>query len=693
MATEKTALRVTELDFHSIKDNLKAYLQAQDEFQDYNFEGAGLNALLDILAYNTHYMAWYANQVGNEMFLDSAQLRPSVLSHAGLLGYVPASSQGATARMDITVTPTDTENQEQDTIVLERYTQLLGRDIDGVNYPFVTLNSNTSIIQDGAFHFSNIAIKQGEVITRQFLMDTVANERREFVLGSANCDINTIRVAVQESIANVDTKIYTRNTDIVDIDGESLVYFVYENEDLTYTIQFGDNTLGKTPKHGNVVLITYLDTVGQLANNISQFVFTEPVAGLYQDDIAFSNVVASYGGVEKETTEQARFRAPYYYTTQNRAVTFHDYETLILANYNNIEAVSVWGGEDNDPVVYGKVFLSLKTRGNYQLTNFEKEQLKDDLIRNFNITTIIPEFADPSFVYLNIVADVKYKAALTSFTADELESIIRVAITEFNESYLNSFSGTFKKSVLQNAINNADPSIDSSELQVSLSKLVEIDTTKPKTYEIPFDNKLARLQNNPSISTFPSIRVRDSEGVFRDAYIEEIPVYSTGIHSVQILDTGRNYISTDTTITISGDGTGAEARPRINSGRIVGIDITNPGENYTYAIITITSDSGVGASASLTLEKDVGNLRTVYFAGVTGVKHVISNSVGTVNYKTGLVKLDSLRAFAVEENEYVREGFISIQANAGVENIYPLRNRILLIEPSARSVRITATAT
>jgi hypothetical protein len=690
MATEKTALRVTELDFHSIKDNLKAYLQAQDEFQDYNFEGAGLSALLDILAYNTHYMAWYANQVGNEMFLDSAQLRPSVLSHAGLLGYVPASSQGASAKVDITVTPTDTEDQEQDTIVLERYTSLLGRDIDGVNYPFVTLNSNTAVIQGGSFNFSNIAIKQGEIITRQFLMDTVANERREFVLASANCDISTIRVAVQESVANTDTKIYTRNRDIVEIDGESLVYFIYENEDLTYTLQFGDDTLGKRPKHGNVIIVSYLDNVGVNANNISSFVFTEPVAGLYRNDIAFSNVVSSYGGVAKETTEQARFRAPYYYTTQNRAVTYHDYETLILANYNNIEAASVWGGEDNDPVVYGKVFLSLKTRGNYQLTNFEKEQLKDDLIRNFNITTIIPEFADPSFVYINIQADVKYRAALTSFTASEIESIIRVAVTDFNTTHLNSFSGTFKKGLLQNAINNADPSIDSSELRVSLSKLVEINTTKAKSYEIPFDNKLARLQNSPSIQSYPSMSLRDSDGVFRDAYIEEIPVYNTGIQSAQILDTGRNYINADTEVEIAGDGTGATARARINSGRIVGIDIITPGENYTYAIITINSDSGIGASASLTLEKDVGNLRSVYYSS-TGEKHVISNNVGTVNYKTGMVKINDLRAFSVEETEFVRPGFINIQANAGVENIYPLRNRILLIEPSARSVRITAT--
>jgi hypothetical protein len=691
MATEKTALRVTELDFHSIKDNLKAYLKAQDEFQDYNFEGSGLNALLDILAYNTHYMAWYTNQVGNEMFLDSAQLRPSVLSHAGLLGYVPASSQGASAQVDILVTPSATEDQDQESIVLERFTKLLGRDIDGVNYPFVTLNANTAIVSDGSFQFSNIAIKQGEVITRQFLMDTVANERREFVLASANCDISTIRVAVQESVANVDTKIYTRNRDIVEIDGDSLVYYVYENEDLTYTIQFGDNTLGKSPKHGNVIIISYLDNVGTAANNISSFVFTEPVAGLYLDDISFSNVVTSYGGVAKETTEQARFRAPYYYTTQNRAVTYHDYETLILANYNNIEAASVWGGEDNDPVVYGKVFLSLKTRGNYQLTNFEKEQLKDDLIRNFNITTIIPEFVDPSFVYLNINAAVKYKAALTSFTASELESLIRVAVSEFNAEHLNSFSATFKKGVLQNAINNSDPSIDSSEILVNLAKLVEIDTTKSKTYEIPFDNKLARLQNNPSITTYPSISLRDSGGVFRDAYIEEIPVYDTGIHSVQILDTGRNYNNADTEVTITGDGTGAVARARINSGRIVGVDIEKPGENYTYAVITITSDSGIGASATLTLEKDVGNLRSVYFNSA-GEKFVISNNVGTVNYKTGLIRLVDLRAFSVEENEYVREGFITIQANAGVENIYPLRNRILLIDPSARSVRITVTA-
>lgn len=689
MTTNNTALRVTELDFLAIRENLKNFLRSQNEFQDYDFEGSGMSVLLDILAYNTHYMGYYLNQVGNEMFLDTAQLRSSVVSLAKLVGYTPGSPQGALSKINIKVTPSNSENQDETTIVLGRYTKLLGQDIDGINYPFVTLNANTAGKGiDGSFEFSNVMIKQGEVVTRQLLMDP-SNESRSFVIPSANVDIDTIRVAVQESVSNSHTTIYTKNRDITEIDGDSTVYFLEENSNLTYTLQFGDNVIGKRPKDGNVIILTYLDNAGEAANNISRFVFAEPIAGLYSDNVIISNTLSSFGGIPKETIEEVRFRAPYWYTTQNRAVTWRDYEILLLKNYNYIDSISVWGGEDNDPVVYGKVFASVKTRGNYQLTNLEKERLKADLIRTYNVTTVTPEIVDPDYVYIAIESQISYDATLTSATPEEIENLVRTAVSEYNDEELNTFKSVFRKSRLQTKIESADPSIQSSELSVNVMKQVQMDLIRSKKYEIPFNMRLARSPVESSITTYPSIELRDANGISRNAYIEEIPEVLSGISEISVIDGGRNYISVPT-VTITGDGNGATAVAKIAAGRVTSIEITNPGENYSYAIATITGETGESAAATITLQRDIGRLRTVYYSS-TGERIVLRNDVGTINYKTGLITLTSLRVFSVEDNEFYPDGVLTILAKAGSENIQPLRNRILTLDiHTPRSIQIEA---
>eukprot|EP00697_Spironema_sp_BW2_P000227 gnl/Spiro4/10303_TR5489_c0_g1_i1.p3 gnl/Spiro4/10303_TR5489_c0_g1~~gnl/Spiro4/10303_TR5489_c0_g1_i1.p3 ORF type:complete len:692 (-),score=151.51 gnl/Spiro4/10303_TR5489_c0_g1_i1:5761-7836(-) len=688
MAVEKSALRVTELDFFEIRNNLKNFLRSQEEFTDFDFEGSGMSVLLDILAYNTHYMGYYLNMVGNEMFLDTAQLRTSVLSHAKMIGYVPNSNQGALSKINIIVTPSNSEDQDETGLVLERYTRLLGRDIDGINYPFVTLNANTAIKSGGSFAFSNVLIKQGEVVTRQFIMD-ISNDKRMFVLPSSNVDIDTIRVAVQESVANSDTTIYTRNRDITEIDGDSTVYFLEENENLTYTVQFGDNTLGRRPKDGNVIIITYLDNVGSSANNISKFVFIDPIAQKYSDNVIVDASLSSYGGIEKETIEQTRFRAPLYYSAQNRAVNTNDYETLLLKNYNYIDAVSVWGGEDNDPIIYGKVFASVKTRDNYQLTNFEKERLKEDLIKTRNVVTVTPEIVDPDYVYLSIKTQVTYDPTLTSLSSEEIEQRVRLAIGEYNDNELNKFNSSFKKAVLQKYIENADRSIQSSEISVYVQKQIQMDLIRPKSYTIPFNMKLARSSIDNSITTYPSLELRDPNGISRQAYIEEIPEVLSGISAINIITQGRNYINVPT-VTITGDGSGAVARAKIAAGRLTAIEVVNPGQNYSYAIVTITGDNGEGASASVLLQRDIGRLRTVYY-NTNGEKIVLKNDIGSVNHKTGLITLNAIRAFGVEDNEFYLDGYLVLTAQSGNENIFPLRNRILSIAVDVpRSVQISA---
>jgi hypothetical protein len=308
-------------------------LRSQAEFQDFDFEGSGMSVLLDILAYNTHYMGYYLNMVGNEMFLDTAQLRDSIISHAKNLNYVPASPQGALVKANVVVTPTNTENQSLNILTLDRFTKFLAQDIDGVNYQFVALNSNTVSKIGNSFLFRDVLLKQGEVITRQFLMDPT-NTYRRFEIPSANVDTTTLSITVQESSTNTSRTVYKLAEDITEITGNSAVYFIEENSNSNYTFYFGDNILGKKPDVGNIILATYLDVVGSVANNISTFRISDPIGGEYRDNVSVTATNSSYGGVDREPIEQVRFRAPYFYTTQNRAVTKQDYETLLLKDYN-----------------------------------------------------------------------------------------------------------------------------------------------------------------------------------------------------------------------------------------------------------------------------------------------------------------------------------------------------------------------
>lgn len=293
MATaNNTSLTVADLDFFSIKNNLKNFLRSQSEFTDYDFDASGLSVLLDVLAYNTYYNAFYLNMAANEAFLDTAQLRQNILSQAKLVNYIPASKQGALAKINILVTPSLVEDRDINFITLDRYTRLMGRDINGVNYPFVTVNANTASKSGGTFLFSNVYIKQGEVVTMQFEANT-ANPKRRFEIPSANVDTTTITVAVQESSTNTYTEQYNLNEDLTEITANSTVYFMEENENLNYTIYFGDNVLGKKPKNGNIVTVTYLDTAGAPANNISKFTFTSSIAGLFRDNVTVTTTSVS----------------------------------------------------------------------------------------------------------------------------------------------------------------------------------------------------------------------------------------------------------------------------------------------------------------------------------------------------------------------------------------------------------------
>lgn len=690
MAVANTSLRVSELDFGSIKENLKNFLRNQEEFQDFDFEGSGMSVLLDILAYNTHYMGYYLNMVANEMFLDTAQLRNSVLSHAKAIGYVPNSRQGALAQISVKVTPSMVEDNVSNILTLDKYTKFFGADIKGVNHNFVAINSNTVSKIGGTFTFSNVFVKQGEVITQQYLMDST-NTTRRFKIPSANVDLSTVQITVQESASNTYTTEYIRAQDVTEVSSNSTVYFIEENEEQQYTFYFGDDFLGKKPKNGNIIICTYLDTMGSAANNISIFTAKDQIGGLYRDNVRITTTTASYSGTEKESIEDIRFRSPVAYTVQNRAVTSSDYEVLLVKDYNNIEAVSVWGGEDNDPVIYGKVFISIKPKGNYYLSNLDKERIKNELIRSRNVLTVLPEIVDPEYVYLSARVTVNYNSSLTNRTAAQIEALVKQAIYDYKDRELNNFESIFRKSKLQYFIENCEPSITGTDLKVYVQKRLALVPNETRNYKFEFNMPLKKGDYVDKLYSLPQIVVKDIEGVNRDVFIEEVPNSFNGVDYINIINPGRNYLSRPT-ITITGDGTGATATAEIVNGKIDRIIMQTKGSNYTRATVTITGGDGREATAVAQLEAKNGLLRSYYFKD-NGEKIIVNPNTGTINYETGLVQLNTLDALEVIANDFYNENVLTINTLSGKENIYPLRNRILTFdENDVTSVQISMVA-
>jgi hypothetical protein len=678
MSSANSTLRVTELDFNGIKNNLKTFLRAQSEFQDYDFEGSGMSVLLDILAYNTHYMGYYLNVTANEMFLDTAQLRQSVLSHAKLIGYVPNSSRSSKANVTITVTPSDVEDQDLNILTLDKNTRFTGDPKDGASYSFVTLYSNTVSKINGSFTFNNINLVQGEPITIQYLVDDNSNPKRRYTIPSANADTSTVSISVQESSSNTFTTEYKLATDITEITSESKVFFIEENEDLTYTFYFGDGTIGKKPINGNIVVCTYIDNVGESGDNISIFSPIEPIGGNYRDNVRVAVANSSFAGSSKETIEEIRFRAPYHYTAQNRAVTTLDYETLIIKDYPDIESVSVWGGQDNDPIVYGKVYLSLKTKGDYALSNVEKDSIKNDLIKNRNVLTVIPEIVDPDFVYLIVRGTVNYNPGLTSFTSNQIADRVRAAIEDYTDRELNKFNSTFRKSKLQYYIETADPSITGSDIDIFVQKRLDITVNQTKNYTLKYNMPLRKGDFNNKLESFPQLTVSDLEGISRNVFIEEVPASFTGVDSISIINPGKNYTEAPT-VTISGDGIGATARATIVNGKVDRIAIIDRGSNYTRASISITGGGGSEAVAAPKLEAKFGILRT-YFFKTNGEKVVVNPVAGSIDYDSGLVSLNSLTPSSVTLNSLYERNILSVIVPTENEIIRPLRNRIIALD-------------
>ena len=450
-----TNLNVTELDFADIKNNLKNFLKQQSEFSDYDFDGSGLNVLLDVLAYNTHYNAMNAHYSLNESFLDSAQIRGNVVTRAKLLGYTPRSVLSPRATVNIVVNIAGEIGTIPTELTLNRGTKL-NTIVGGEEFEYVVLETQQAILSGTLYTFTNVPIAEGNIRELKYRVDNDI-ENQKFQLSDYNSDTSTLRVRVQSNEESSNFEIYTPFETLRGLDSTSKVYYLQENPSGYYEIYFGDGVTGFKPSNNNIVTIDYVVTEGTESNGANSFSMVDNIGGF--GSIAVTTVTNAAGGVEAETMESIRFNAPLTFIAQNRAVTSDDYASIIKKEFSNIDSISTWGGEDNDPPDYGKVYIAIKPLLAETLTTAEKTDITGAILKGKNVVSITPEIVDPNFTYLELDVNFKYNPNLTDRSSVELQSVVRDTIKDYNFNNLNKFDGVFRHSQLTRAIDSADPSI------------------------------------------------------------------------------------------------------------------------------------------------------------------------------------------------------------------------------------------
>ena len=478
-----TNLNVTELDFDQIKRNLKNFLKQQTEFTDHDFEGSGLNTLLDVLAYNTHYNAMNAHYSLNEAFLDSAQIRGNVVTRAKLLGYTPRSILAPRATINLVVDLAGENAATQgatSSLVLPRGTKFTST-VSGESFDFVTLNNSTGTQSGTKFTFSNVAIAEGTYKTLLYRVDNDI-ESQKFQLGDADADTSTLRVRVQQNEQSLTHDVYAKFESLLNVDSTSQIYYLQENPSELFEIYFGDGVIGRKPVNNNIVTIDYVFTKGPEANGASIFEISGNLSNsggtsLVNSTYTVTTLTNASGGTEKETMESVRFNAPLTFTSQNRAVTAEDYKAIILKSFSNISSISTWGGEDNDPVDFGSVYISIKPLTADVLTEEEKSQITDNVLKGKNIVSITPEIVDAAFTDLELDVFVKYNPNLTDRSSVDIQTLIKDVIADYNFNNLNKFDGVFRHSQLTKAIDSADPAILNSTVRPFMFQNVALNPT------------------------------------------------------------------------------------------------------------------------------------------------------------------------------------------------------------------------
>ena len=487
MAVNNKRLRVTELDFDNIKDNLKTFLKGQNQFKDYDFEGSGMNILLDTLAYNTHYLGFNANMVANEMFLDSSSLRSSAVSHAKTLGYEVTSARAPTATLNVSLSTTAaTKTMSAGTAFTST--------VDGTSYQFVTTSDITSTNTGSNIPFDSVTVYEGTYVITKYLVDSSDVDQR-FILTDPRSDTTTLTVKVQNSATDTTTTTYTKATDITQLSASSTVYYLQEVETGRYEVYFGDGVVSQAVSDGNIIQLQYVVTNKTESNGASSFSAPTAIDGV--TNITVTTVSSASGGAEPESIQSIKLNAPLDYASQGRAVTTKDYEVYVKRLFPTTQSVSVWGGEDgsydsstgvSSTPEYGKVFISIKSTTGVDLTSAQKTNLEKELAP-YKVASITPVVVDAETTSIILGITIMYDSSATTYTAAQIASLVATTVSNYNASDLQTFNAPFRHSKLLGLIDGTDTSILNSVATVTMAKLFTPTLSSSTDYRLNFNNK------------------------------------------------------------------------------------------------------------------------------------------------------------------------------------------------------------
>lgn len=528
-------LRITELDFDGIKENLKVFLKSQDEFQDYDFEGSAMAVFLDVLAYNTFYNGYYANMNANEMFLQTAQQRTNVLLKAKELNYLPKSKTAPYANIKVEVTANDSSTQ----LIIPANTSFEG-ELDGTVYPFVTNQEYvaTKTAGDTLYTFENVRIYQGISRVDEYYYDSSKENR--FVILNEDVDISTLRVFIS-STSNVAEGIeYYNAKNSVSIGSGEQVYWLSQNLEGQYVVSFGNGIIGEQLPNDSFIYLQYIATEGAAANTIAEFDIVnglENVATFYSpiEEPSIINISLqtndsfARGGADEEDLESIKFNAPKFAQTQNRAITVEDFKSILTSQYDNIKSISVWGGEDNDPPKYGTVFASIQPKDALFLSTNTKKYLQS-LMRSFSAPTISLEILDTNYTYLVLNVAIKYNKTQTTNTESSIRQAVVNTTKEYVENNVSKYEEYFRYSKLVNAIDAADSAISGNVTDVLMKQYIYPELGESNSITINFNNILEEpnegFKNTITSSQFrfnsySNCYIRSEDGILNITFIND----------------------------------------------------------------------------------------------------------------------------------------------------------------------------
>ena len=496
-----TSINLVDLDFDNLKNNFKQYLKSQNIFKDYDFEGSNINVLLDVLSYNTYMNTFYLNMIASEMFIDSAQLRDSIISRAKELNYTPRSFKSAKATIDITVQTNGTVGS----VVVPKGTTFSTR-IGSNNFTFSTNENIILTGENNAKSASDVALYEGYFVNDTFTYRLTDTTQR-FILSNPTIDTDSLTVTVIEN-NGADVLSYIRATSLFDKQANSQIFFLQAAENNKYEILFGDGVIGRKPKDNSTILCDYRITKGELPNGANKFKPDGPIGGF--SNVNIKTTASAYGGSVSESIESIRFNAPRYFTSQERAVTADDYKNLLIMNYPEINAVSVYGGEEADPPQYGKVFVAVDLKNVDGIPDIRKQQYYN-FLKSRSSLSIDPVFIDPEFIYVEVNSTIRYNINVTALNTESIKQLVFSSIKNYNEVYLDDFDSILRYSNLVRAIDDTDKSILSNDTMIRPIKLIYPKIGVESNYVVDFAQELQvdnidLTKNHPSnyISTLQS---------------------------------------------------------------------------------------------------------------------------------------------------------------------------------------------